>query len=118
MEQQAGTTVNDMYDFILRILESIERGTPQRRRLFTMDNLLAHRNRAVTGLILEWGHRFCFRAPYYPVDGAIEYVFNTIQHDLTIKLPDIQNGNDLRNEVFNTVGSIENFVAYFTNLGM
>ena len=68
-----------------------------------MDNLLSHRNRAVIALILEWGYEFCFCAPYYLVDSAIEYVFNTIEHDLMIKLLDIINGEDLRNEVLNTV---------------
>ena len=83
-----------------------------------MDNLLAHKNPAVIELIVMSGHRFCFRAPYYPVDGAIEYVFNTIQRDLEVKLPEIKNSNNLRNEVFNTVGSIINFVLYFNMLGM
>ena len=39
-----------------------------------------------------------------------------IQCDLTIKLAIIVNANDLRNEVYNTVGSIDNFV--FNNLQM
>ena len=117
-ERKAGTTVNDCYEFILVILVSIGRGTAQRRRLFTMDNLLAHKNRAVIGLILQWGHRFCFRAPYYPVDGAVEYVFDTVQHDLTIKLADITNGRQLRGAVYDSVGTIDNFVGYFANIGM
>ena len=83
-----------------------------------MDNLLAHKNPAVIGLVIASGHRFCLRAPYYPVDGAIEYVFNTIQRDLEVKLPSIKNSNDLRNEVFNTVGAMINFVLYFNILGM
>jgi hypothetical protein len=117
-ERKSGTSVDDFYDFVHRILVSIGRGSHIRRRMFTMDNLLAHKNCAVIQLILSWGHRVCFRAPYYPVDGAIEYVFNTIQCDLTVKLANIVNANDLRNEVYKTVGSIDNFVEYFDNLGM
>jgi hypothetical protein len=30
-----------------------------------------------------------FRAPYYPVDGAIEYIFNVIECALCIRLRDI-----------------------------
>jgi transposase len=44
------------------------------RRTFTMDNLLTHRNAAIAQLIMSRGHLVIFRAPYYPVDGAIEYV--------------------------------------------
>ena len=83
-----------------------------------MDNLLAHKNRVVIALIHEWGHRVCFRAPYYPVDGAIEYVFNTLQRDLEIKLPEITDEASLRNAVFDTVGAMVDFVEYFENLGM
>ena len=83
-----------------------------------MDNLLAHKNRTVIGLIHEWGHRVCFRAPYYPIDGAIEYVFNTLQRDLEVKLPEITDEARLQNAVFDTVGAMVNFVQYFANLGM
>ena len=117
-ERKSGTTVADFYDFILRILTTIGHATPNSRRLFTMDNLLAHKNRVVIALIHEWGHRVCFRAPYYPVDGAIEYVFNTLQRDLEIKLPEITDEASLRNAVFDTVGAMVDFVEYFENLGM
>ena len=77
LEQNTGITVSDCYNFINMILVSIGCGTPRRRMLFTMDNLLAHKNRAVIGLVILWGHIF-FRAPYHPVDGAVEYVFNNV----------------------------------------
>ena len=117
-EEKAGTTVEDCYNFILAILQSIGRGTRLRRRLFTMDNLLAHKNQIVIQLILAWGHRFCFRAPYYPIDGAVEYVFNTVQHELTIRLGEIKNANDLHDEVYGSIGQIDSFVIYFLNVGM
>ena len=44
-----------------------------------MDNLNSHINGAVVGLIHLYGHGVVFRAPYWPVDGAIEFIFNTIQ---------------------------------------
>ena len=43
-DQRAGTTVRNFYDFFLHILQTIGRGTVQRRRLITMDNLVAHKN--------------------------------------------------------------------------
>ena len=51
-EKKSGTTVTDCYDFIRRIIEDIGPGTQERRRLFTMDNLLAHKNQIVIQLIL------------------------------------------------------------------
>ena len=71
-----------------------------------MYNLLAHKTPKVIKLIVMSGHHFCFWTPYYHVDGAIRYIFNPIQRDLEVKLPEIRNSNDLRNEVFNTVGSM------------
>jgi hypothetical protein len=43
-ERKSGTTVKEFYDFVLRILTSIGHATPNSQRLFTMDNLLAHKN--------------------------------------------------------------------------
>ena len=81
-----------------------------------MDNLIAHKNPFTLQLIYEWRHRICFRAPYYPVDGAIEYVFNTLQQDLTIRLHEIKNGDDLHREVMDSIGVMPNFVNYFLNI--
>ena len=44
-----------------------------------MDNLWSHRNQQMSAIIIGAGHRIVFCAPYYPVDGPIEYVFNTVQ---------------------------------------
>ena len=117
-EQKSGTTAIDTYNFVHRIIDDIGPGTPARRRCFHMDNLLAHRNPAVLWLIVASGHRFAFRAPYYAVDGSVEYVFNTIQHDLTLALGAVKNANDLRDEVFPILGNINDFVNYFHNVGI
>lgn len=73
-----GTTVERFLDFIDRILVDLALRYPGRSICFTFDNLNVHRNPAVVQEILTHGHRLVFRAPYYAVDGAIEYVFNTI----------------------------------------
>jgi len=52
-ERNSGTTTYNMYQFVLQILRSIGRRTPQRRRLLDMDNLLAHKNRVILGLTVE-----------------------------------------------------------------
>ena len=43
-----------------------------------MDNLNIHHNPILLDRIVERGHRYLFRAPYWSVDGPMEYVFNTI----------------------------------------
>ena len=78
--EEGGTTNERFYQFICRIIDDIGPGTPQRRRVFAMDNLNAHTNPTIFAMIINSGHRILFRAPYYPVDGPIEYIFNTIQN--------------------------------------
>jgi hypothetical protein len=39
-------------------------------------------------MIFAAGHRIVFRAPYYPIDGPIKFVFNTIQTYLAIRRDD------------------------------
>lgn len=68
-------------------------------------------------LIFQAGHRLVFRAPYYPVDGPIEYVFNTIQGTLRINMGLITDGESLRDEVLDAIADIGDFVAYFINCG-
>ena len=77
--KRAYTSAFDFLQFINRILNDIGPGTPARRRCFTIDNLVAHKHPAILYAIFTVGHRVVFRAPYYPVDGAIEYVINSIQ---------------------------------------
>ena len=113
---RAGTTVRNFYDLVLRILQTIGRGTAQRRRQFTMHNLIAHKNPVILQMIYEWGHRICFRDPYYPVDDTIENVFNNLQQDLTIRLHVIKKGDDLHREVMDFIGAMHTFVNYFLNI--
>ena len=41
-EQKAGMDVASFYDFIVRILNDVGPGTPQRERCFTLNDILAH----------------------------------------------------------------------------
>ena len=54
-----------------------------------MDNLVTHKHPAVLYAIFAARHRVVFRAPYYLVDRAIEYVFNSIHHQLTYHVHNI-----------------------------
>eukprot|EP00567_Pseudictyota_dubia_P014059 CAMPEP_0197436338 /NCGR_PEP_ID=MMETSP1175-20131217/3810_1 /TAXON_ID=1003142 /ORGANISM="Triceratium dubium, Strain CCMP147" /LENGTH=382 /DNA_ID=CAMNT_0042965605 /DNA_START=300 /DNA_END=1448 /DNA_ORIENTATION=- len=117
MWNSGGTTITRMVAFIQKILQDIGPGMPGHRRVFTMDNLAAHSNNLVVQLIHAAGHRVVFRAPYYPVDGPIEYLFNTLQQGLTFALYRISNDGDLCREVRAIIGRIVDFVEYFIHCG-
>jgi len=113
----AGTNIGLFHTFILQILASIGIGTPGNRKCFTMDNYIAHHNPLILNAIIAAGHRYVFRAPYYPVDGPIEYVFNTIEFALAYRHHEIKTVNDLQQHVFAIIRLIPNFVNYFINVG-
>ena len=73
-----GTTVELFVAFMMRILDDLDKRHPGRSFCFTMDNLSVHRNAGVVNEVINCGHRLVYRAPYRCVDGAIEYVFNTV----------------------------------------
>ena len=70
-------------------------------------------------LISNAGHRVVFRAPYYAVDGAIEYVFNTVQTNLMVEYKNnFHSLDDLRNTVnLLIIGAIPTFRPYFDHVG-
>ena len=82
-----------------------------------MDNLNSHRNDAVIALIHVYGHGVVFCAPYWPVDGAIEFIFNLIQTLVRARLYDIWNSADLVAAIYASIQSIETFGPYFMNVG-
>ncbi len=49
---------------------------------FTVDNLNTHKHPMVLGLITGGSHRYLVCAPYWSVNGPIEYIFNTIHTKL------------------------------------
>jgi len=70
-----------------------------------MDNLTSHHNAQVSALIHTAGHRLVFRAPYYPVDGPIEYVFNSLQVALWINMHQIRTEASLLHEVHTAIAN-------------
>ena len=83
-----------------------------------MDNLNSHHNQQIAAMIYAAGHRLAFRVPYYPVDGPIEYVFNTVQSHLDINMHKVaNNGGDLCNQTRIAIAAITTFVSYFENCG-
>ena len=76
-----------------------------------------HKNPIIMDLISNAGHRVVFRAPYYAVDGAIEYVFNTLQTNLMVEYNNLHSLDDLRNTVNLIIGAILTFRPYFEHVG-
>ena len=113
-----GTTVNRFYDFMENLLESIGHAMANHFYVFTMDNLNSHKNEAVIALIHLYGHGVVFWAPYWPVDGPIEFVFNTIQTLVRAQLYDIRTAQDLLAAVYGAVASIDTFRNYIINCGV
>ena len=74
MWDREGTTIFCLYIFIQRLIDDLQRNHLDSIFCFKMDDLNEHQNTLVIGIIIEAGHRFVFRAPYWAVDRAIEYV--------------------------------------------
>jgi hypothetical protein len=82
--KDGGTTIERCYNFIDHILDDMAQNLPGRSFVFTMDNLNAHKNPLILNVLLSSCHRYEFHALYWPVNGAVEYVFNSIQSKLRI----------------------------------
>ena len=98
-------------------MEDIGPGVDGNWYCFTMDNLNSHTNHAVQNLIINAGHRIIFRAPYYPVDGAIEYIFNVIQCALRLQLRDIKTTDDYKRVLEHIITNMPEFSNFFRHVG-
>ena len=99
MWRKGGTILDRVANFMQVVLDDLATNpqTARRRFVFTMDNLNVHKHPLIVNMISGAGHGLVFRAPYWPVDGAVEYVFNTIQTrlksfvDQLTTVPDLEN---------------------------
>ena len=112
-----GTTIEIYAEFIEEILEDLQTRHPGRSFCFTKDNLNTHKNPMIEAMILGAGHKIVYRAPYYAVDGAIEYVFNTMQSLVQTFHYDIDNLDDLEQKIQDIVASFQSFREYFVHVG-
>jgi transposase len=116
-EVRSGTTTGNYLTFIWRLLAAIPPGNNQRRRCLIMDNLIVHHHPLVIASIYAAGHRICYRAPYHPVDGPIEYCFNSIESRLKARMNGIYDINDLTLAVQQIIRGNINFSNFFENCG-
>ena len=47
-----------------------------------LDNLNVHHDQLIQQMITGAGHRWVYRAPYWPKDGPIEYFYNSLESNL------------------------------------
>ena len=84
---------------------------------FTMDNLNTHKNPIILNMIYTAEHQYVFCAPYCPMDGAVEYAFNTVQIRLKIFLNQLITVDELQNCINLIIGTIPSFYRYFHHVG-
>ena len=78
-----------------------------------MDHLNVHHNPGVIQEILNGGHRLIFQAPYWAVNGAIEYGFNTIHTGLLSYYNHISTMDELTNTTVLIFENISTFTPCF-----
>ena len=81
------------------------------------DNLAAHHHASVFNHVTTAGHRCVARPPYRPQDGPIEYVFNTIEQELKMRMHLVTDDNSFRTEVMNIISGLSGFDNYFVHCG-
>ena len=111
-----GTTLHRFYHFIRTIVDDINERFPGLVFTFTMDNLNIHKNPLVIGLILDGGHQVVFRAPYWAVDSAFEYVFNSIHTLLEVLFDNVADMDALIACVENIMASMPSFRPYLKHV--
>ena len=98
-QEEKGTDVYCVYEFFQRVIAELVLDHPDQLFCFTMDNLKSPQNLIVFNLITGAVHRYLFYAPYWSVDGLIEYVFNTIHTRLLLFFTEIHDLNQLKNRL-------------------
>jgi hypothetical protein len=114
---EGGTDQWRFYTFMLGFVAWLAVNRPGRSYCFTMDNLNLHKHAMIITMIMNAGHRIAFRAPYWSCDGAIEYVFNTIQTSLQMETEGADDVFGLVNKLNNIIGAIPSFKRYFIHVG-
>ena len=82
-----------------------------------MDYLNLHKHPMIINMIHSRGHRVVYRAPYWSCDGAIEYVFNTLQTNLQVDVNGVGTVYQLVNKINTIIAHMPHFKRYFIHVG-
>lgn len=116
-QEEGGTNLYRMYTFIEGIINQLAIDRPGRSFCFTMDNLNVHHHPILLDLITSRGHRYLFRAPYWSVDGPMEYIFNAIHTHLLMHFRGIEDLAALGNRLDVIIPQLNGFLKYFLHVG-
>jgi len=114
---EGGTNFWRFFNYMQNLMDWLDINRPGRSFLFTMDNLNLHRHLVTTNLIYARGHHIVFRAPYWSCDGAIEYVFNTLQTRLQMEINGVDSVFQLVNKINVIIGGMPSFKRYVLHVG-
>lgn len=116
---EGGTNLWRFYCYMDEFIKWLDVNRPGRSFCFTMDNLNIHKHPIILDLIEEAGHRIVFRAPYWSCDGAIEYVFNTIQTKLQMDSEGVKEVRELVLKMDDIIFEMtdEGYRKYFEHVG-
>ena len=92
---EGGTTLWRFYEFMHGFIEWLAGNRPGHSFCFTIDNMNIRKHPSILNLIGDNAHKVVFRALYWLCDGAIEYVFNTIQTKLQMDYEGVTHVDDL-----------------------
>ena len=108
-----GTNAIDFHRFVQEVIARLNRPDA----LFMWDNLTSHFSAPLILDIYQAGCELVPRAPYYPIDGPIAYVFDTFENALKSRLYLIRNEVDLLNNVHDILRRMGGFQNYFIHCG-
>jgi len=115
-QEEGGTNLYRVYTLFDRIMDQLDVNRTGRSFCFAMDNLNIHHSQMLLQLIEDRGHRYLFRAPYWSVDGPMEYV-NTVHVFLLTYFRSVRNLEELENRLDVIIAQLGNFLDYFLYVG-
>ena len=111
--KKKGVQMYRVYSFFDRVTQWLNQNHPGRMFCFTMDNLNIHHSPVITDLITNRGHCYLYRAPYWSVDGPMEYIFNTIHVHLLTYHKEVENLVQRENILDTIIANMDDFRSYF-----
>jgi hypothetical protein len=104
-------------NYMLELFNWLDTNRNGRSFLFTMDNLNLHKHPMIINMIHSRDHRVVYHAPYWSCDGAIEYVFNTLQTNLQVDVNGVGTVYQLMNKINTIIANMPQFKPYFIHVG-
>ena len=112
---EGGTNQWRFYNYMLELCDWLDVNRNGRSFLFTMNNLNLHKHPMIINMIHSCGHCVVYCAPYWSCDGAIEYVFNTLQTNLQVDVNGVGTVYQLVNKINTIIAHMPHFKRFANN---